>query len=106
MKKWFALVLCLLMLTSTALAADTIDGGADQASAVTIAVGGSYLDAIDAGEAFDPPVQVLTPDPSYQPPRYPDQERRRKLLRRVCYIIIAIDILLILALTVLRALGG
>ena len=48
MKKWFALVLCLLMLTSTALAADTIDGGADQASAVIIAVGGSYLDAIDA----------------------------------------------------------
>ena len=48
MKKWFALVLCLLMLTSTALAGDTIAGGADQGSAVTIAVGGSYLDAIDA----------------------------------------------------------
>jgi len=48
MKKWFVLVLCLLMLTSTALAADTIDGGADQASAVAVAVGGSYIDAIEA----------------------------------------------------------
>ena len=70
------------------------------------AVAATYLGAIDSGEAYEPPVTILTPDPSYQPPRYPARERLQKRLRRILYIIIAIDILLILALTVLRALGG
>lgn len=70
------------------------------------AVATTYLDAIDAGKAFDPPVQVLTPDPSYQPPRHPDRERLQKRWRLIFYAVLAVEMLWLLALAILQSLAG
>ncbi len=51
MKKFASILLLLLLVCGSALAATTLDGGADQASAVAVAVGESYIDTIDAGDS-------------------------------------------------------
>ncbi len=51
MKKFASILLLLLLVCGSALAATTLDGGADQASAVAVAVGESYIDIIDAGDS-------------------------------------------------------
>lgn len=51
MKKLLVLLMLMMLLMYTALAADTLDGGAEQASAVAVSVGGSYIDTIDATES-------------------------------------------------------
>ncbi len=47
MKKLVSFILLLLLVCGSAMAATTLDGGADQASAAAIAVGGSYLDTVE-----------------------------------------------------------
>lgn len=69
-------------------------------------VAATYLDAMARGEVYEPPVTILEPDPTYQPLAYPQRDRRRKLLRLTLYIILAIDLLLLFAVTILRSLGG
>lgn len=61
-----------------------------------------YLDAMERGEDYCAEVTTLTPDPAYQPLSFPARRRTR----RVLYILLGIELVLLLFIVLLRSFLG